>query len=536
MRLGTARQAAQLIEDGDTVLIAGSGSGMAVPEALLAAIETRYKEDGRPRKITAVHPVGLGNRGDELGASHFAHEGLLKRVVCGTVVDAPPIARLALENRIEAYTLPQGVLSQLVREIAGGRPGLTTHVGLNTFVDPRYQGGKQSVLATEDLVRLVEHEGREWLFYKSFKVDAALLRGTTADEDGNISHEEEAIFGEMLSMAQAARRCGGVVIVQVKRLARRGTLLPKNVKIPGNLVDFVVVDPQQMQTYQTFYDPSFAGELKIPLTSFPTLPLDERAIVARRAALELRRDAVCNIGSGICTGIGLVAVREDVLDLVTLTNEQGLTGGAPGGGLDAGAARNYTAIVDQPYQFDFYDGGGIDIAFLSCVEVDAMGNVNITRFADRLVGVGGFINISQNAKKVIFGGSFTAGGLKVAVEHGQLRIITEGRHSKFVESLAQISFSSKNAHANGQTVFYVTERAVFSLTPDGLELVEIAPGIDLHQDVLGRIPFDIKISERLGTMPTKVFSDVPLGLRARIEAEPVPMHPRVGALIQTGTR
>lgn len=534
MRQGTAEQAARLIEDGDTVLIAGSGSGMAVPEALLAAIEARYEEEGTPRNITVIHPVGLGNRGDELGASHFAHEGLLKRVVCGTVVDSPPIARLAIENRIEAYTLPQGVLSQLIREIAGGRPGLTTHVGLNTFVDPRQQGGKQSALATEDLVQLIECERREWLFYKSFKVDVALLRGTTADEDGNISHEEEAIFGEMLSMAQAARRCGGVVIVQVKRLARRGALPAKNVKIPGNLVDFLVIEPQQMQTYQTFYDPSFAGELKIPLTSFPALPLDERAVIARRAALELRRGAVCNIGSGICTGVGLVAAREDVLDLVTLTNEQGLIGGAPGSGLDAGAARNYVAIVDQPYQFDFYDGGGIDIAFLSCVEVDSIGNVNITRFADRLVGVGGFINISQNAKKVIFGGSFTAGGLRVAVEHGRLRIITEGRHAKFVESLAQISFSSKNAHASGQTVLYVTERAVFSLTAEGLELTEIAPGIDLHHDVLERIPFNVKTSERLGTMPAKVFSDAPLGLKAKIEAEPVPMHPRVRAVISNG--
>lgn len=260
MQLGTADQAARLIGDGDTVLITGSGSGMAVPEALLAAIERRFKEEGAPRKITAIHPVGLGNRGDELGASHFAHEGLLKRVVCGTIVDAPPIAKLAMANRIEAYTLPQGVLSQLIREIAGGRPGLTTHVGLNTFVDPRHQGGKQSSIATEDLVELVERDGREWLFYKSFRPDVALLRGTTADEDGNISHEHEAIFGEMLSMAQAVRRCGGVVIVQVKRLAKRGMLPAKSVKIPGNLVDFVVVEPNQMQTYQTFYDPSFAGE------------------------------------------------------------------------------------------------------------------------------------------------------------------------------------------------------------------------------------------------------------------------------------
>jgi len=531
MQLGTAQQAARLIEDGDTVLITGSGSGMAVPEALLAAIEARYREESAPRRITAIHPVGLGNRGDELGASHLAHEGLLKRVVCGTVVDAPPIAKLALADQIEIYTLPQGVLSQLIREVAGGRPGLTTHVGLNTFVDPRHQGGKQSRLATEDLVELIERDGREWLFYKSFKPNVALLRGTTADEDGNISHEHEAIFGEMLSMAQAVRRNGGIVIVQVKRLARRGTLPARTVKIPANLVDFVVVEPQQMQTYQTFYDPSFSGELKTPLATFPSLPLDERGVIARRAALELRRGAVCNIGSGVCTGIGLVAAREDVLELVTLTNEQGLIGGAPGNGLDAGAARNYSAIVDQPYQFDFYDGGGIDIAFLSCVEIDHTGSVNITRFADRLVGVGGFINISQNAKKMVFGGSFTAGGLKVAVTDGRLQIVEEGRHSKFVDSLAQISFSSKNARASGQKVIYVTERAVFSLAQDALELIEIAPGIDLHRDVLDRIPFDVKVSPQLKEMAPEVFSDGSLGLKARLEAEPLPMHPKIKALM-----
>jgi propionate CoA-transferase len=530
MQLGTAEEAARLLDDGDTVLITGSGSGMAVPDALLAAVEARFLKEGLPRKLTAIHPVGLGNRGDTLGASHLAHEGLLKRVVCGTIVDAPPIAKLALENKIEAYTLPQGVLSQLMREIAGGRPGLTTHVGLNTFVDPRHQGGKQSSLATEDLVKLVEMQGREWLFYKSFHVDVAFLRGTTADEDGNISLEHEAIFGEMLSMAQAVRRCGGVVIVQVKRLARRGTIAAKSVKIPANLVDFVVVVPDQMQTFQTFYDPAFSGELKIPIESFPALALNERAIIARRAALELRRGAVCNIGSGVCTGIGLVAAREDVLDMVTLTNEQGLIGGAPAHGLDAGAARNYAAIVDQPYQFDFYDGGGIDIAFLSCVEIDRAGNVNITRFANRLVGVGGFINISQNAKKMVFGGSFTAGALKVEVADGKLRIVEEGRHSKFVNEIEQISFSARNARLANQTVIYVTERAVFSLGEDGLEVIEIAPGIDLHKDVLNHIPFPIRVSDKLALMPAAVFSEASLGLKERLSMETLPSHPKLERL------
>jgi propionate CoA-transferase len=523
MKVIEASRAAALIEDGDTILIGGSGNGHSVPEKIMAAIEERFLAEGRPRNITSIHPVGLGDRARK-GASHFAHKGLLKRIVCGTYVDSPPIAEMAARNEIEAYTLPQGAISLLIREIAGGRPGLVTHTGLNTFVDPRLGGGRQSAKATEELIEVVTLAGREWLFYKPFRIDVALLRGTTADEDGNISMEHEAIYGEMLSMAQAARRCGGLVIAQVKRLARRETLAPKAVKIPGMFVDVVVVDPDQWQTYLTKHDPAYAGELRVPLADMPALRFDERKIIARRAALELHPGAICNIGSGISTGVPAIAAEENVLDRIVLTNEQGLIGGAPSS--DAGAARNYTAIVDQPYQFDFYDGGGIDLAFLSAAEIDTEGNVNVSRFADRIVGIGGFVNISQNARKVVFSGTFTAGGFEVAVDNGKLRIVREGRHRKFVKAVEQICFNGKASAACGQDVLYVTERAVFRLAGGGPELIEVAPGIDLAADILARMDFAPKISPALRTMEACIFESPPMGLAAAL-AGPPRRHPRL---------
>jgi propionate CoA-transferase len=532
MRILNADQAISLIQDNDTLIIGGSGSGHAIPETLIEALERRFLADRSPRQLTSIHPVGLGNRG-ERGASRLAHPGLLKRVVCGTLVDSPPLAQLALNKEIEAWTLPQGVLSQLTREMAAGRPGLISHVGLHTFVDPRQDGGSQGAPSDEKLVSVMEIDGVEWLFYKPFDLDVAFLRGTTADEDGNVSMEQEAIFGDMLPMAQATKRNGGLVIVQVKRIAKRGTLPPKTVKIPGMLVDVVVVDTEQPVTYQTSYDPAFTGELRIPLGSFPTLPLDERKIIARRLAMELRVGAVCNVGSGVCTGIGLVAAEEDVLHHIVLTNEQGLIGGAPAAGLDAGAARNYSAIIDMPYQFDFYDGGGIDIAFLSAVEIDAYGSVNISRFANKLIGVGGFINISQNAKKMVFGGTFTAGGLIVACEDGQLQIVKEGAHRKFVSELEQMSYNGPYAHKCGQTTIFVTERAVFRAIDGALELFEIAPGVDLERDVLAHMAFRPAISPDLRLMDERLFRSDPMGLDACMGEQFWPEHPRLGLLAET---
>lgn len=504
MQRVTADEAVRIVRSGDTVLFGGSGGGHAVPEALMAALEKRFLAEGAPSNITAVHPVGLGN-GKGLGAGHLAHEGLLKRVVSGTFVNSPKISDLALADKIEGYTLPQGALSQLMREIAAGRAGLLTKTGLHTFVDPRQSGGRQSRSAKEDLVELVNFRGEDYLFFKPFHFDVCFLRGTTADEDGNVTMEEEAVFGEMLSEAQATRRCGGVVIVQVKRMARAGTLPAKQVKIPGILVDLVVVEPQQSQTYDTYYSPSYAGELKIPLSDIPVLPLDARKIIARRAALELFPGAICNLGSGISTGIANIAAEEDVLDNICLTNEQGLIGGAPASGNEAGAARNYAALVDQPYQFDFYDGGGLDLAFLSFAEFDEAGNVNVSRFGGRIVGPGGFINISQNAKTAVFSGTFTAGKSAFAWPGGRMKIDQDGDGQKVVKQVEQITFSGQYARSRGQRVLYITERAVFQLGEAGVELIEIAPGIDLERDIVARMGFKPTISPQLTTMDARLF-------------------------------
>ena len=520
MRVVSFSEAVGYIRSGDTVLIGGSGGGHAIPEALIVALEQRFLHEGQPSDLTLLHPVGIGDNVSQ-GVGHLAYPGLVRRIVTGALVNSPAFQKLAEQDAVEAYTLPQGALSQLMREMAAGRPGLLSQVGLHTFVDPRWSGGRQSRCAVEDLVELTRLAGQEWIFYKPYQVDVAFLRGTTADEDGNISMEREAIFGEMLSMAQATRRSGGVVIVQVARLAQRNTIPAKQVKIPGFLVDLVVVDPNQRQTYQMEYSPAYAGELRVPLDEISPLPLDARKVIARRAALELLPGAICNLGSGISTGISNIAAEEGILDRIVLTNEQGLNGGAPSP--DAGAAINYTSIIDQPYQFDFYDGGGLDLAFLSFAQVDHRGSVNVSRFNGRIIGIGGFINISQNAKKVVFGGTFTTGSLQISWPEGQTVIHSEGKIPKFVSQLEQVSYSGPFAQERGQVALYITERAVFQRGPDGLELIEIAPGIDLERDVLAHMQFRPRISPDLTLMDARLFRPEPMGLQVDLSSRP-PAH------------
>jgi propionate CoA-transferase len=511
----TADEAARLVEDGDAILISGSGGGHSVPEALLAALEQRFLAEARPRGLTSVSVVGVGDRA-ALGATHLAHEGLLKRAITSALVDSPGLVRLAAENKIEAYTLPQGVLSQLMRDMAAGRPGLLTKTGLNTFVDPRQQGGRQSACTPPEFVEVVSLAGEEWLFFKPVPVTVAFLRGTTADEDGNVTMEEEAVLGEMLAMAQATRRAGGIVVVQVKRMARRDTLPAKQVRIPGILVDFVVVDPGQRQTYATYYDPSYSGELRIPVEHIKPLPFGPRKVIVRRAAMELFPGAICNLGAGVSTGLSTIAAEEGLLDVVYLTNEQGIIGGAPISGRDSGGGQNFAAMIEQPAQFDFYDGGGLDLAFLSFAEVDAEGNVNVSRFGDRIIGVGGFINIGQNAKCVVFGGTLTAGDLDVAWERGNTVIRREGRHKKFVPKLEQICYSARMGRERGQMALFVTERAVFRVGADGLELIEIAPGLDPERDVIAQMAFRPRVARDLRAMDARIFDPALMDLAAYV--------------------
>ena len=513
-KLISAKAAAALIRDGDTVFVGGSGGGHGVPEALLEAVSHRYARTALPRDLTVMSVVGIGDREDgAAGLEHFAQPGLARRIITAGLGACPLLSRRAIANELEVYTFPQGVLSHLCREAAGGRSGLLTRVGLHTFVDPRLQGGLQGGSVSDRLVELVELGGEEFLRFRSVPIDVALIRATTADERGNLSCEEEAYSGEILSLAMAARRNGGRVIAQVKRLASAHSLRAREVKVPGALVDHVVVEPSQRQTYRFDMHPGYAGLIRQPDSVIDRLPFDIRKVIARRAAMELRPRAVVNLGYGVSNGIANVAAEEHIYRHITLTVEQGIVGGVPAGGSDAGAGVNYDAMIDQPYQFDFYDGGGLDVAFLSFAEVDAGGNVNVSRYGAAINGPGGFINISQGTGKVVFSGSLTAGGLD-AVPDGQggLHIRKEGRSRKWVSQVEQVTFSGRFARARRQQVLFVTERAVFLLGGDGIVLTEIAQGVDIEQDVRARIGFPIQISADLRLMDPRLFRDEPMGL------------------------
>lgn len=514
-----ASQAAALIEDGAAVFFSGSGGGHLVPEAIIEALAARYSESSAPRDLALCSIVSLGDW-ESTGFSRLALPGLARRVISAGFNNCPAIAELANEDRIEAYTLPQGVLSQLTREMAAGRPGLLTRIGLGTFVDPRQQGGKQSARTTEDLVRVMEIDDEEYLFYRALPIDVAVIRGTTADEEGNVTLEDEVIFGEVLSLATAARRNGGKVICQVKRVARSGTLPPKQVKVPAPLVDHIVVVPKQMQTYQTAFNPAYAGQIREPDTRIRRLPHDIRKVIARRAAMELFPGAVVNLGYGVSIGITPVAAEEGFHREICLTVEQGLFGGAPALGKDFGTGVNYDAMIDQPYQFDFYDGGGLDMAFLSFAQVDRHGNVNVSRYGRDITGPGGFVNISQGTRKVTFSGTLTTRGLKIAPDgEGGVKLEEEGAIQKFVPEVEQITFSGKVAAERGQEILYITDRAVFELTPAGLRLIEIAEGVDLQRDVLGQIGFEVEVAESLKPMDPRLFREPPMGLKADFHAK-----------------
>jgi len=512
MELLSAAEAVRIVRDREAVWIGGSGAGHAVPQLFIDELAQHYTEHRSPRDLTTVRVVGVGDFADR-GMSQLALPGLHARTIGSNIGNEPALGALVRDELIEAYSLPQGVLSALCREMAAGRPGLITDVGLGTYVDPRNGGGRQNSVTAEELVEVIELAGREWLFFHALPIDVAVIRATVADEDGNLTMDGEAVHGDSLALAMAAHNNGGVVIAQVGAIAQRHSLRPRDVRIPGALVDYVYVDPHQTQTYRTAWSPYYAGLLRqAPPSGGDTPMLDIRQVIARRSLLEFSPGDICNLGFGISQQIGGIAAQEGITGDLTLTVEQGIFGGAPAAGPDGGAGVNFQAMLEQPSMFDFYDGGGLDIASLSFAEVDAQGNVNVHAFDDRPRGPGGFINISNRTRRLCFVASFTARGLAVDIGDGRLRIRQEGSQRKFVPEVREISFNASMARERGQQVRYITERAVFALADDGLELVEIAEGLDVERDVLSHMGFRPRVSPTLAPMDPRIFREGLMGL------------------------
>ncbi len=511
-RLISAEEAALLIRDDVTIATAGF-IGIGFAETLAKAIERRFLETGHPSKLSLVYAAGQGDA-KKRGLNRFGHEGMVKRVIGGHWGLAPSLGKLALENKIEAYNLPQGVICHLFRDIAAGKPGTLTHVGLHTFVDPEQGGGKINLHTQEEIVQRIDLAGEPYLFYKAFPINVALLRGTTADRNGNISMEKEALPLETLAIAQAVKNSGGLVFVQVERTTEQHQVTPDRVRIPGILVDYVVLsEPEDHpQTFAEQYNPAYCGEIRTG-TPLQSIPLSARKIIGRRALMELRKGSVVNLGIGMPEIISLVAAEENRLHEFTLTVEPGGIGGSPASGLSFGAVANADAIIDQPAQFDFYDGGGLDQAFLGLAETCPEGHINVSRFGNRLAGCGGFINITQNTQDLYFLGTFTSGPQALEINNNQLSIIQNGPIRKFLAAVEQITFNGQFALKKQQNVMFITERAVFRLTPAGLKLLEIAPGVDLQTDILDQMDFIPIIDDDYVLMDPRLFNDGPMNLQ-----------------------
>lgn len=509
----TADQVAAMVLDNQTVS-SGGFVGSAIPEALISAVEKRFLETGSPKNLTYFYAGSQGNR-DGRGGDHFAHKGMTKRAIAGHYNTAPALGTCIMNNEIEGYNLPQGTLSQLCRDIAAHKVGTITHVGLHTFVDPRKQGGKLNAITTEDLVEVVHVGGKEQLLYKAFPIDIAFLRGSYADEAGNVTMHREIGPGEVTAIAQATRNSGGKVFVQVEKIVKAGTLDPRLVRIPGIYVDgLVVATPEEhQQSYDCPYDPSLTGDARVPVGGIEAPPLSAKKIIGRRAAMELTENTVVNLGIGIPEYISMVANEEGIGDYMTLTVEAGPVGGVPAGGVRFGASINPDCLLCHHEQFDFYDGGGADFAFLGLAQADKHGNINVSRFGPRIAGCGGFINITQNAKRVFYCGTFTAAGLKTAVKDAKLMITQEGSEKKFISEVEQITFSGEYASEKGQPVMYITERAVFELKTDGVYLTEVAPGIDVQTQILDLMDFVPKMNGTPKLMDERIFRDELMGLK-----------------------
>ncbi|WP_429444535.1 acyl CoA:acetate/3-ketoacid CoA transferase [Paraburkholderia sp. 40] len=515
--------AAGLINDGDVVTVSSS-SGLGCPDAMLAAIGTRFETEGHPRALSLLHPIAAGDMYGVKGVDHLAKHGLIKSIIAGSFpsgpssLPMPDIWRMVVDNEIRAYNLPSGVMFDMHRDAAAKRPGVLTKVGLDTFVDPDRQGGAMNSLSeSEPIVDKVTFAGEEWLFFPNIVPRVAIVRATTADERGNLSYEHEGALLGGRDQALAVRNNGGIVIAQVKRVVKAGSLGTQQVHIPCNLVDYVVVDPEQKQTTQIEYDPEISGEIKVPDSEFAFADWNAEKVIARRAAMEIADGDAVNLGFGISANVPRILLEEGLNGRVTWAIEQGAVGGMPLLGFAFGCSANADAIMPSPSQFIYFQGGGFDVSLLSFLQIDRNGHVNVSKLPSKpylTAGCGGFIDITTHAKKLVFSGFFTAGA-KLEVGHGRLTILQEGKSKKFIGDVDHVTFSGRMAQQRGQQVLYVTERCVLQLTRDGLEVIEVAPGIDLNRDVLEQADFPLIVSPDLKTMNAAIFSESPYGLQLR---------------------
>ena len=509
-------EALDMVKDGDTLAISAVG-GIGYPDYVAAKLEERFLERKTPGNLTLYSAGGHGSGGNYRNDDRFAHPGFLKRLVCTHTKVVPKLREMIEKDEFEAYVLPQGVLNQLYRCSAARQPGLLTKIGMGTYVDPRQEGGKLNSVTKEDLVKVMPIDGEEWLFYKSAPITVALIRGTFADESGNVTIDHEPLKLEMLECAMAAKASGGKVIVQVEQAAQNYSLKARDVVIPGELVDAVIVAENlevHHQVGRADINPYASGRLKCPTSVLPSPPsvIGGDEILCRRGAFELFPEAVINLGVGIGAAVGEVAAYEGMQDMLHFTLELGVLGGTPLASPNFGLALNPTSFVSPPTMFDFYHGGNLDIAVLGAAEFDKYGNVNVSRFGGHPNGQGGFIDISQSAKKVVFCAAFTAKGLETKVTDGKLSIVSEGKLKKFVDKVDQITFNGRIAYEAGHEVFFVTERAVFKIEEEGVVLIEVAPGIDLEKDILPQMDFKPIISKNLKTMDERIFRPGKMGI------------------------
>ena len=516
----SADQAAALIPD-NAVVTVSSSSGLGCPDAMLAAIGRRFDASGHPRNLTTLHPIAAGDMWGIKGVDHIARPGLLARILGGSYpsgpssAEPPAIWKMITGNEIPAYNIPSGILFDMHREAAAKRPGVLTKIGLDTFVDPAREGCAMNKRAAEaPIVRQVEFDGENWLYFKTIIPDVAIIRATTADERGNLSYEHEGGYLGPLDQALAVRNNGGIVIAQVKRLAESGTLKPQNVLVPGVLVDAIVVAPDQMQTTQTSYEPAISGEIFRPLSSFEIPEFGVSKVIARRVAQELRYGDAVNIGFGISANVPRILIEEGRHGEVTWVIEQGAVGGVPLLDFQFGCASNAEAIMPSPYQFTYFQGAGFDASLLSFLQIDREGSVNVSKLGVRphvTAGAGGFVDITARARRIIFSGFFTAAA-GLSIENGALLIAREGKVRKLVEAVEHVSFSGRRAVAQGQDITYVTERCVLKLTEKGIVVTEIAPGVDLKRDVLAQAEFPLLVADDLRVMDAALFQPGLIGL------------------------